>query len=199
MSDARRAARAAEVDRLVADMERLRGPLRIAVRHTDDGLGLYIPPPRQAMPLIVMGLWLVGWFWGLYSATALLTGVGPAAGFTIWFVTWLAVGAFIVWVIFWQLFGEERLFFTSGALVREWSVPGYGRRKVVAGSDIRSVTTSGKVRNDPAGLGTVKLATTGRTMWVGSGLAPHEAQFVAELILTAAREASQPRQPPRQD
>jgi hypothetical protein len=176
--------RAAEVERLISDMKRLRGPLRIAVRHTDDGLGIYVPPPRRIGPVLFLCCWLAGWAAGEYFAVTEFLRGGfsvPSLFLLIWIVPWTMGGAAVIWACLWQFFGEERLFFTAGALVREWNLFAQRRRRVVMGSEILSVEVDG-AGSDLAGLGTVKVATTGKAMRIGSGLDIHEAELVAELI-----------------
>jgi len=175
--------------RMIADLQRLRGPLRIAVRQTQDGLGIHIPPGRQLPVVIFMILWLGGWAAGEYFALGELFSSGfrlPGLFILVWLVPWTIAGAAVLWVICWQLFGVERLFFTAGALVREWSLLGFGRRRVLQGADIVSVKADGKASNDLAGFGTIKVKTTGRTLRIGSGLPDYEAELVAELIREAA-------------
>ncbi len=172
------------VNRLVADMQRLRGPLRISVRQTEDGLGIYIPPSRKIATILFLMVWLGGWAAGQYFAVGELWRSGfrlPGVVLIVWIIPWTLGGIGVIWVILWQLFGQERLFFTAGALVREWSLLGQGRSRMVMGSDIRSVKVDGP-GGDLWGMGTIKVETTGKSMRIGSGLELYEAEFVATLI-----------------
>lgn len=187
--------------RLIADTERLRGKLRITVRHTEDGLGIHIPPARQLPVVAFMLLWMGGWAAGEYFAIGELLSSGfrlPGLFVLLWLVPWTLGGAGVFWVICWQLFGVERLFFTAGALVREWSLLGFGGRRVLHGSDIVSVSVDDKASNDLAGFGTIKVGTAGRTMRIGSGLPDYEAQLVAELIRQAVAGNERPDNAPPQ-
>ncbi|MBX3580953.1 MAG: hypothetical protein KF810_03535 [Rhizobiaceae bacterium] len=172
------------VDRLVSEMVRLRGPLRISVRQTTDGLGIHIPPSRQVAPILFIIFWLCGWAVGEYFAIGELASSGfgfPGIFILVWLIPWTLAGAGCVWVILWQLFGTENLYFTAGALVREWRLLFQGRRRVVMASEIMSVKVDGP-GGDVAGLGTIKVETTGKSMRIGSGLDHNEAEFVASLI-----------------
>ncbi|HWK12844.1 MAG TPA: hypothetical protein VNS02_00485 [Rhizobiaceae bacterium] len=181
------AARRAEIERLVADTRRLRGDLRISVAQTDDGLGIHIAPMRNYFAAGFLALWLCGWAAGEYFAIGQVMHGGITGLFLlIWLVPWTLAGASVLWLILWQVFGVERLFFTAGALVREWGLFGLGRRRVVQGDEIHSVTIQGGTGNDLLGMGTIKVATAGRTLRIGNGLASYEAELVAELIRQAA-------------
>lgn len=172
------------VNRLVSDIERLRGPLRISVRQTEDGLGIYIPPPRNIFAVGFLMAWLCGWAVGEYFAASELVrgGIGLSDLFLlIWIIPWTIGGMGVLWVILWQLFGQERLFFTAGALVREWSLLGQSRSRAVLGKEIVSVKVDGP-GGDLGGLGTIKVETSGKSMRIGSGLDRHEAELVATLI-----------------
>lgn len=170
-------------------MERLRGKLRISVRRTEDGLGIHVPPARRLGPVAFLSLWLCGWAAGEFFAVSQFFSGGisiPDLFLLVWIVPWTLAGAAILWVVMWQLFGVERLFFTANALVREWSVLGLNGRRVVHGADIVSVKVDDKMSNDLAGLGSVNVTTTGKSMRIGSGLDRYEAELVASLIEDAA-------------
>ena len=181
---------ASDVNRLIEDMERLRGKLRIAIRQTEDGLGIHIPPPRRFGLVAFLCLWLCGWVAGVVFALGQFVkgGIGfPDLFLLIWLVPWTLGGAAVFFAVVWQLFGVERLFFTADTLVREWGVPGFSRRRVVPGAEIVSVRVDDKMANDFAGLGAISVTTTGKSMRIGSGLERHEAELVALLIENAAK------------
>lgn len=172
------------VARLLADAERLYGKLRIAIRHTPDGLGIYIPPKRSIGLVFFLLVWLGGWAAGERFALTELWQSGfrlPGVVLLIWIIPWTIGGLAVMWLVLWQLLGTERLFFTGGALVRELSVLGFVRRRVVLSDDIRSVDVD-KAGNDFAGLGTIRVTTTGKPMRIGSGLEAREAGIVVEVI-----------------
>ena len=183
-----------DVNRLVADIERLRGPLRISVRATPDGLGIYIPPHRRIGPVMFLAVWMCGWGAGEYFALSELFRGGfgaPDLFLLIWVIPWTVGGLSVVWVVLWQLFGEEKLFFTAGALVREWALLWQGGRRTVAGADIRSVEVEGP-GSDLGGMGTIVVGTSGRKMRIGSGLDLSEAELVAMLIRQQAQSSGSP-------
>lgn len=167
----------------------MRGNLRIAVRETGDGLGIHIPPARNYLAVVFLLFWLCGWAAGEFFAFREFFGGGisvPDVFLLIWIIPWTVGGAGVLWVILWQLFGVERLYFTANALVREWSVLALSRRRIVHGNDIATVTVDSGVSNDLAGFGAVNVKTTGRSMRIGSGLTRYEAELVAKLIRDAA-------------
>ena len=167
----------------------------MSVRSTGDGLGIHIPPSRRLGAVAFLSFWLCGWAAGEYFALGELLSGGfsvPDLFLIVWIVPWTIAGAGVLWVIAWQLFGVEQLFFTAGALVREWRLLWMGRRRVVPGADILSVKVDGKMRNDLAGLGSVIVETSGRTMRIGSGLDAYEAELVATLIEDAAAAGKSP-------
>jgi hypothetical protein len=176
------------IQRMIDDVERLRG-LRISIRRTDDGLGIYIPPSRSLFAVAFMCVWLCAWGVGEWFALSqLLSGPlwGPDLFLLVWIIPWTIGGGAVLWATLWQVFGVERLFFTAGALVREWSVLGLGGRRVVNGTDIIEVRVDNSKGNDLAGFGTIKVKTKGRAMWIGSGLDSYGADLVAAIIRDAA-------------
>ena len=174
---------AAEVRRRLSDMERLRGPLRIIVRNTQDGLGISIPPGRNIAVVLFLLLWLCGWAAGeTFAIQELLRGPLVVKLFMLlWGGIWTLGGLGVMWVILWQLFGREQLFFTGGALVREWSLLGYRNRRVVMGEAIQSIKVAVGA-SDLAGIGTIHVRTAEKTLRIGSGLSPEEAEFISDLI-----------------
>lgn len=182
---------ASSAAKMVADLQRLRG-LRLSVRETSDGLGIHIPPARNLLAVSFMSLWLVGWAAGEHFALSEMFGNGvsiPGLFLLVWLVPWTIGGIAVLWVIIWQLFGVERLYFTAGALVRQWSALGIGRTRVVDGTEIVSVLVDRGGGNDLAGFGVIKVKTTGRTMRIGSGLDRYEADLVAAVINEAVADA----------
>lgn len=147
-----------------------------------------IPPARQPAIVIFMMAWLFGWGAGMRFGLGeiVATGFGvPGIFLLIWLVPWTLGGAGVLFVIGWQLFGVEQLFVTAGALVREWSLFGISRRRVVDGRNIRSITVDQRATNDVFGLGSINWKTDSRTLHIGSGLDTHEAELVAALISRA--------------
>ena len=181
-----------DTTRLIADIERLRGDLRISVRRTPDGLGVHIPPSRKLFVVLFLMFWLCGWAAGEFFALREIIrgGFGPDLFLVVWIIPWTAGGIGVLWTILWQLFGVERLFFTANALVREWGLLSIRSRRVIEGAEIREVSVVSGAGNDLAGMGTIKVATTGRQMRIGSGLTDYEAELVAKLVREAARPAA---------
>ncbi|WP_127523131.1 hypothetical protein [Mesorhizobium sp. Z1-4] len=187
------ASEADDVGRLIADIERLRGGLRISVRRTADGLGVHIPPSRKILAVLFLSFWLCGWAVGEYFVLReiIRSGFsGPNFFLIAWIVPWTVGGVTVLWTILWQLFGVERLFFTANALVREWGLLSFRGKRIVEGSDIREVSVVKGASNDLAGIGTIKVTTAGRAMRIGSGLSDYEAELVAKLVRDAAHPAT---------
>lgn len=93
---------------------------RVIIRETLDGLGIY-NPARLNVPLVLfLLLWLGGWAVGEYFAVSEIMRSGNIftdAFLLVWVTFWTIGGAFCWWIVLWSLFGSERLFVTSGALV----------------------------------------------------------------------------------
>ncbi|GAB5505737.1 MAG: hypothetical protein Rhirs2KO_09000 [Rhizobiaceae bacterium] len=107
---------------------------RITIRETADGLGIDNPGHRRMPIILFLLLWLGGWGVGeIFALREIFGGGGPLSAdlFLIIWVTFWTIGGAAVWVfVLWQLFGVERLFITSGALVREIGLWRIRRRQV---------------------------------------------------------------------
>lgn len=180
----------AETLQMMADVERLRGPLRISAMKTADGLGILIPPARRYATIVLMVLWFVVMTFGTFVAggrflVGLLAGK-PEWAILIWLVPWTLVSLLPLVVALSQLLRSERLFFTADALVRERRFAGFASRQIVHGSDIVEVSVEASQHNDPLGRGSVKIITRQGASRVGNGLDFREAEIVARLIRFAA-------------
>ena len=86
-----------------------------SVRHTTDDLGdtlrINIPNQKQWFRILFMGFWLIGWAFGVSSALSIIfhgQGFAEQDLFTIvWLVGWTIGGAFVVYILLWQLFGKQ--------------------------------------------------------------------------------------------
>lgn len=93
---------------------------RVIIRETLDGLGIYNPSKLNVPLVLFLLLWLGGWSVGEYFAVTEMMRNGNIltdAFLLVWLTFWTIAGAACWWIVLWNLFGSERLFVTSGALV----------------------------------------------------------------------------------
>ena len=105
----------------VGQAGRGRSNARVVIRETPEGLGIYNPPRRNMSLILFLLLWLGGWAAGEYFAiTEIMRGgnLFGSAFLLVWLTIWTFGGVVCWWIVLWSLFGSERLFVTSGALVK---------------------------------------------------------------------------------
>lgn len=166
------------------------GKARITIRETGAGLGIYNPTRRKLVIVLFMALWLVGWTAGEFFALwALFT---DESGFArLFLIVWLSawtVGGLLAWsILLWQLFGVEKLFVTSGALVRETGFWFATRRKVYDLADIADMRERAArgVEARPGGFlsgGTIVFEVDGKQHSLGIQLDADERKAVLNAI-----------------
>lgn len=154
--------------------------LRILIRETPDGLGIY-NPSRRNMPLILfLLLWLGGWAVGEYFAVGEILRSGDVTAETfllLWVTFWTLGGLFCWWMVLWALFGSERLFITSGALVHSVGILFLRRKRVFPLHEIGgfALADAGNPRHNSETGGAVVFDVRGKTYRFGLGLSRSEA------------------------
>lgn len=120
---------------LAGTFPKVAGPQRITIRETEDGLGVHVPSVKQIPAILFLLAWLLGWAAGEWFALHEIAsnGVSVISAFLlVWVTVWTLGGLGAVFVVLWQLFGSERLFITSGAVVTDWGFGPFRRRRVWA-------------------------------------------------------------------
>lgn len=99
---------------------------RVAIRETEDGLGVHVPVLRNIPLAVFLTFWLACWSAGEWFAITEIVrgGIGVADIFiAVWLVIWTIAGIGAAAVLLWQFVGRERLFITGGAVVIESGLP----------------------------------------------------------------------------
>jgi hypothetical protein len=120
---------------LAGTVRRPTEPDRIIIRETADGLGVHVPSVKQVFAILFVMVWLVGWAAGEWFALYEIArnGFSFSSAFLVFWVTiWTIGGAGAAFAVLWQLFGSERLFITSGAVVQDWGFGPFRSKKVWA-------------------------------------------------------------------
>ena len=132
--------------RSIVNLLKTRADSRITIRETADGLGIDNPSHRRMPMILFLLLWLGGWAFGEYFALTQIfrSGAPPSADLflIVWVSFWTLGGAAAWYVVLRELFGVERLFITSGALVREAGLWRLRRRQVFNLADVSDVGMS---------------------------------------------------------
>lgn len=159
---------------------------RIAIRRTEDGLGIHVPTRRNIALAVVLSLWMVGWYFGARFAIGEIFGGAPwpAKIFMVfWMAIWSAGGLGVCTVVLWQFFGVERLFIINGVLVTEQNLGRFRRRKLVPLSSVTKVRENlGKYANPGAGGGEIVYHVDGKPRSFGVGLSRAERDAVLKAI-----------------
>ena len=98
-----------------------------------NSLNITIPSKKNWFIIIFMTAWMGGWVMGETFAIREVfnadTPIFANAFILIWLVGWTFGGAFVLFVILWQLFGQEIIIIERGILNIGKSIKGIGRNK----------------------------------------------------------------------
>jgi len=156
---------------------------------------IIIPAQRSYFTLLFLLVWLAGWAVGEVSVSGLLLrsllarfapqliqgGASlalPEMAFTLfWLIFWTLGGAWVLYVVLWQLFGRERLILEYGRLRLRQEVLGLGRERVYETTRIADLRVEPpRSTRNALPRGTLCFAYEGRTVCFGRGLRVAEAE-----------------------
>ena len=106
---------------------------------------LIIATPYLWLLVLFLLLWLGGWSVGEYFAVTEIMRKGNILTdvfLLIWVTFWTIAGAACWWIVLWNLFGSERLFVTSGALVMSKGIGPLRRRTVCPVDSVANLRVS---------------------------------------------------------
>lgn len=156
------------------------------IRETLDGLGIYTPSKLNVPLVLFLLLWLGGWSVGEYFAVTEIMRSGNIltdAFLLVWLTFWTIGGAACWWVVLWSLFGSERLFVTSGALVMSKGL-GPLRRRTVYPVDMVANLRVGATPHAPNGMQVagIEFEAAGKARRFGFDLDVSERSAVLEVL-----------------
>lgn len=160
---------------------------RVAIRETEDGLGIHVPVPRNTPLSLFLVFWLACWSAGEWFAISeiLRGGFGVTDIFlAFWLVIWTVAGIGTAAVLVWQFVGRERLFITGGAVVVESGLPFRTKSRIFSKGEATNFR-----RASPSLFGGTSISakgiaydTGGRTRYFGAGLTMLEVSSVLGAI-----------------
>lgn len=166
---------------------KMAAPDRITIRETADGLGIHVPSVKQVFAILFVMVWLAGWAAGEWFALTeiIRNGFSVSSAFLIFWVTiWTIGGAGAAFAVLWQLFGSERLFITSGAVVQDWGFGPLRAKKVWAPGEatkFRKAESTMRKGRLVAGRG-IAYEAGGKMLRFGASLTDDETHFVLAAI-----------------
>ena len=104
--------------------------LRATITGGPQGLEIVILARRHLVPLLFLGVWLVGWLTGeLAAGSQVFTRrpAGPENFLLIWLILWTAGGLLASYIWLWMLVGKERILLGTSTLQVKQDVLGLGR------------------------------------------------------------------------
>ncbi len=105
-----------------------------SARHTTDdlldSLKITIPSQKQWFQILFMGFWLIGWAFGEVTVVgSLLSGKGfggPSLFMIAWLGGWTIGGGYAIYILFWQLAGNEIIEVSNSGITTSRSILGFG-------------------------------------------------------------------------
>ncbi len=160
---------------------------RVAIRETEDGLGIHVPVPRNTPLSLFLVFWLACWGAGEWFAISeiLRGGFGVTDIFlAFWLVIWTVAGLGTAAVLFWQFVGRERLFITGGAVVVESGLPFRAKSRIFRKGEAvnfrrASPSLFGGTSTSAKGIA---YDAGGHTQYFGAGLTSLEVSSVLAAI-----------------
>lgn len=153
---------------------------------------------RNWLILPFYSFWLICWtFGGVMAIRGLLTGDFGERGFlAIWLVGWAFGWVYAAGTILWQLAGRSMIAVGDGALIHEWRMPLFSRKKRYALAEVRNLRSAetgsffgwGRSMSDmPPFLpgvraGSVKFDYGARTVALFPGLDESEGRMIAARL-----------------
>ncbi len=114
---------------------------RAVIRQDGGTIFIDIPSTKNIPVMLFLSLWLVGWAFGVYTATLSLMKSHPAGGMFIlvWLAFWIFGGCFAGGTILWNLFGKESIQLDGQFISIKQHVFGIGKLKQYQVSDIKQL------------------------------------------------------------
>jgi len=121
-----------------------------SARHTIDDLGdtlkITIPSKKNWFQILFMGFWLVGWAFGEVTVLgSLISGEGfggPSLFMIAWLGGWTIGGGYALYILFWQLLGNEIIQVSNSTIITSRSVFGFGFPKEYSAEYIKALRMS---------------------------------------------------------
>jgi hypothetical protein len=123
---------------------------RVTVEGGPEGLEIVIPARRNLPVVVLLGVWLVGWFMGQTTALdeAFKGGIGRTPPILLfWLLLWTVGGVAALYIWLWNLVGKERVIVGASTLRIKRDILGFGRTRVY---ELRSIS---KLRVVPQSTG----------------------------------------------
>jgi hypothetical protein len=145
-----------------------------AARHTTDDLGdmlkITIPSQKQWFQILFIGFWLVGWAFGEVTVLrSLISGNGfggPSLFMIAWLGGWTIGGGYAIYILFWQLVGNEIIQVSNYAITTSRSILGFGFPKEYSSEYIKTL----RVSSSPSSNDMFGWSRASRFYGVGGGL-----------------------------
>ena len=166
-------------------------PPRFIVETVDGRERIRIKAQRSIFAMLFLPFWLTGWTVGGIAAITQLM-----QRFDLFLLIWLCCWA-LGWiaatvVLAWMFFGSEILTVTGSDLEIRRSIPGWSRRKLYRGSEIRGLRASAPpawpYRNQinlpfqSMRTGSVQFSYGARTIYAAAGLDEPEGTMIVERL-----------------
>jgi hypothetical protein len=163
-------------------------------RAADGGERVVIPARRNPFVMAFMAVWLCGWtVGGIAALSSLLVKFVPFVA--IWCCGWALGEAFVLASLVWMAVGKESLRVVRGDLEAAAEIPGFARRRLYRGAEVRDLAASSSPafpfnrRTDlpllwqPAS-GSVKFTYGARTVYAAVGLDEAEGRQIVDWLKT---------------
>jgi hypothetical protein len=137
-------ARHASVNQQETTVARVRPPKgRATIVEGADGLEVTIPPRKNWLVIVLIGLWMIGWAVGEAFAIHQLfwgrTSVGVDLFLLAWLGAWTVGGALAGYAWLWMVFGVEKIALRPDVLIITRKVFGFARRREYDLAEVRNL------------------------------------------------------------
>ena len=162
-----------------------------------NSLNIEIPSKKNWIIIIFLSAWMGGWVMGESFALGQIfnfdSPIFANAFIFFWLIGWTVGGAFVLYIILWQLIGREKISIDRGIIKLERSVKGIGRKKEydinsITNIDINPTMDSGIFSNsynrDLLGMkgGKIKFDYGMKTIKFARDINEAEAKIIIELL-----------------
>ncbi|MCA9932612.1 MAG: hypothetical protein KC415_01720 [Anaerolineales bacterium] len=113
---------------------------RYRSKNLGDALEVTIPVHRRWYMILFLSVWLAGWTAGelgvggtllarLFTGSVGVADLGSGLFMLIWLTFWTIGGAFAIYVLIWQLKGQEKVTINSEGITVRYEIGSFGRSK----------------------------------------------------------------------